>query len=174
LTHYCETSDIGSRLGLDSGQRTRAETRLENCIRRASIEIDQCFLDYGRDEPSAATVENTLNGAIAVGVTTVTLNDASSFSTSGNGNIDGDSFSWTGKSSNDLTGCTGISVTHHNNSKVQEGQYAHVVREICADIAAGFYLEDEASMQKTQDTRGTTLRERGVANLTRLAHLGTV
>ena len=69
MTHYCETSDIGSRLGLDSGQRTRAETRLENCIRRASIEIDQCFLDYGRDEPSAATVEDTLDGAIAVDTT---------------------------------------------------------------------------------------------------------
>jgi hypothetical protein len=171
---YCDTTDVGSRLGLDSAQRTRAESRLERCIRRAAIEIDQCFLDYGRAEPSDATAESTLDGAIATGATTITLNDASSFSTSGSGNINGDTFSWTGKTSNDLTGCTGISFSHHNNDKVQEGEYVHVVREICADIAAGFYLEDESSMQNEGDMRGTVLRERGMKNLTRLAHLGSV
>jgi hypothetical protein len=171
---YCEVADVGSRIGLDSAQRTRAQTRIENCIRRAAIEIDQCFLDYGRDEPSDSSASDTLDGAIEVGATTITLHDASSFASSGDGNIGGDSFSWTGKSSNDLTGCTGISFAHHNNDKVQQGKYVHVVREICADIAAGFYLEDEASMQKTTDVRGTTLRERGMMNLTRLAHLGSV
>jgi hypothetical protein len=42
---YCSLADVGSRIGLDSAQRTRAQTRLENCIRRAAIQIDQCFLD---------------------------------------------------------------------------------------------------------------------------------
>lgn len=171
---YCEVSDVGSRIGLDSAQRTRAQSRLENCVRRAGIEVDQCFLDYGRSEPTASTTSSTLNGAISVGATTITLTDASSFSTSGSGNVGGDSFSWTGKTGNDLTGVSGISFSHANASKVQEGQYAHVVREICADIAAGFYLEDESSMQNEGDMRGTVLRERGMKNLIRLAHLGSV
>ena len=73
---YCSLADVGSRIGLDSAQRTRAQTRLENCIRRAAIQIDQCFLDYGRDEPSRGVYESTLNGAVAVGATTITLADA--------------------------------------------------------------------------------------------------
>lgn len=171
---YCEVADVGSRIGLDSSQRTRAESRIENCIRRAAIQIDQCFLDYGRDEPSKESQENTLDGAVAVGATSITLNDASSFSTSGSGNIAGDSFSWTGKSSNDLTGCTGISFNHTDNSKVQEGVYAHVVKEICADMAAGLYLEDEATLQNSGNLRGSSLLDRGKHCLVRLAHLGQV
>lgn len=172
MTRYCSVSDVGSRLGLDSSQRTRANSRIENCIRRATIEIDQCFLDYGRSEPSKSTADTTLNGAISAGATTITLTDASSFSTSGSGNIDGDSFTWTGKTSNDLTGCTGISFDHATLVTVQEGKYAHVVREICADIAAGFYFEDESTMQMGKDLRGSNLKDRGMTNLIRLAHLG--
>jgi hypothetical protein len=82
-----------------------------------------------------------------------------------------------GQSSNDLTGCTGISFDHATGVTVQEGEFAHVLREICADIAAGYYLEDEAVFQ-TADTkgsiRGNNLRERGFDNLKRLAHLGSV
>lgn len=176
MTHYCEVADVGSRLSLDSAQRTRAENRIERHIRQASIEIDQCFLEYGRDEPSIALAETRLDGAISVGATTITLTDASSFSASGSGNIDSDSFSWTGKSSNDLTGCAGISFNHNNNSKVQEGQYAHVVREICADLATASYLEDEGTMQTNADggLRGQALRKRGMNALMRLAHMGDV
>ena len=177
MVYYCTTSDVGSRLALDSAQRTRAASRLTSVIRRATIDIDQMFRDYGRDAPSKSIAETTLNGSISAGATTITLTSASSFSTAGNGNIDGDSFAWTGKSSNDLTGCTGISFDHATGVTVQEGEFAHVLREICADISAGYYLEDEAVFQ-TADTkgsiRGNNLRERGFDNLKRLAHLGSV
>ena len=169
--YYCSVADAGSRIGLDSAQRTRAQSRLDNCIRRAAIFIDQTFLDYGRDEPSKGAQETTLNGSIVVGATTITLTDASSFASSGNGNINGDSFSWTGKSSNDLTGCTGISFDHPTLTKVQQGEFAHVVREICADMASGLYLMDEATMQDG-DLRGHSLFERGKHCLIVLAHLG--
>ena len=44
MVYYCSVADVGSRLGLDSAQRTRASSRLTNAIRRASIDIDQEFL----------------------------------------------------------------------------------------------------------------------------------
>lgn len=177
MTYYCSTSDVASRMGLDSGQRSRAATRLTSAIRRATIDIDQSFRDYGRAVPSKSIAETTLNGSVAAGATTITLTSASSFSTAGNGNIDGDSFSWTGKSSNDLTGCTGISFDHTTGVTVQEGEMAHVLREICADIAAAFYFEDESMFQTTTtegSLRSSALRERGEKNLKRLAHLGSV
>lgn len=172
MVRYCSAADVGQRLGLDSAQRSRAESRINACIRRAGVKIDQCFLDYGRDEPSKASVSNTLNGAISVGATTVTVTSGTSFSSAGSGNIDGDSFTWTGKSTNDLTGCTGISFDHASGVAVQEGQMAHALRELCADIASGLYLEDESTHQTTDDIRGKNLRMRGYAELQRLAHLG--
>lgn len=176
MTYYCSTSDVGQRLGLDSAQRTRADSRLKSAIRRASIDIDQMFLDYGRDEPSRALQETTLSGAISAGATTITLADASSFSSAGNGNIDGDSFKWSGKSSNDLTGVTGISFSHSSGVAVQEGEFAHVLREICADLGAAYYFEDESTFQTTKtdgSMRSSALRERGMTNLMRVAHLGS-
>lgn len=176
---YCSTSDVGSRLGLDSGQRTKANNRLKSAIRRAGIDIDQEFKDFGRAVPSDHIAETTLSGAISAGATTITLSDASSFSSSGNGNIDGDSFSWTGKSSNDLTGVTKISFSHSSGVTVQEGEFAHVLREICADLSAAYYLEDESLYQNSMDfqnggMRSNVLRQRGMDNLRRLAHLGGV
>tara|TARA_R100000458_G_scaffold59227_3_gene69199 strand:- start:2388 stop:2918 length:531 start_codon:yes stop_codon:yes gene_type:complete len=175
MAYYCSNADVGRRLGLDSAQRTRASNRIDDCVRRASIDIDQIFLDYGRDEPSRETGFSTLNGAVSAGATTITLASSTDFSSSGSGNINGDSFTWTGKSSNDLTGITGISADHATGVTVQEGQFAHVLREICADIAASYYYEDEAVFQTgSQDgMRGSTLRERGMKNLMRLAHLGS-
>lgn len=173
---YCTTADVGSRLSLDASQRTRAESRIQRHIRQAAIEIDQCFLEYGRDEPSASIASTTLNGAVSVGASTITLTDASSFSTAGDGNIDGDSFSWTGKASNDLTGCSGITLSHDTATTVQEGAYAHVMREICADLAAASYLEDEGTRQTGADggLRGQALRMRALKALHRIAHMGSV
>lgn len=171
---YCSRADVGSRLGLDSSQRARAGTRIDRYIRQASIHIDQTFLDYGRDEPTDHTAETTLNGALNAGATTITLTDASSFSTSGNGNVDGDSFAWSGKSSNDLTGVTGLSFSHLTGVTVQQAEFAHVLREICADIAASFYMQDEGTMQTANDggLRGQALYERATKFLLRVAHLG--
>lgn len=178
MAFYCDAADVGIRLGLDAGQRDRAATRIATAIRRASIDIDQIFRDYGRDVPSREIAENTLNGAVAAGATTITLTSASSFSSAGNGNIDGDSFKWSGKSSNDLTGVTGISADHLSGVTVQEGEFAHVLREICADCAAGYYLEDESVFAQGNlgdgGLRGNTYHMRAKENLQRLAHLGTV
>ncbi len=66
---------------------------------------------------------------------------------------------------------------HASGVTVQEGEFAHVLREICADIAAAYYLEDESVFQtasKDGTIRGNNLRERGYMNLKRLAHLGSV
>jgi hypothetical protein len=177
MTYYCSVADVGSRLGLDSAQRTRATSRITSAIRRATIDIDQCYRDYGRDVPSREIASTTLDGAISAGATTITLASGTGFSNAGNGNIDGDSFKWTGKSTNDLTGVTGVSFDHASGVTVEEGEQAHVLREICADLAAAYYYEDESTFQ-TQAVdgglRGTTLRERGTMNLIRLAHLGSV
>jgi len=177
MVYYCSVADVGSRLGLDSGQRTRANAKLTNAIRRATIEIDQVFRDYGRDVPSREIGETTLNGAVVAGATTVVLTSGTDFATSGNGNIDGDSFAWTNKSTHTLTGVTGISFDHADGVTVQEGEFAHVLREICGDMAAAYYLEDESMFQTTTtdgSLRSSALRSRGEKNLMRLAHLGSV
>ena len=175
MAFYCSSIDVGQRLGLNSAQRTAAATRLTSSIRRASIDIDQEFRDYGRDVPSRETAETTLDGAVAAGATTITLTSGTGFSNAGNGNIDGDSFAWTGKSSNDLTGVTGISADHLDNVPVQQGEMAHVLREVCGDLAAAYYMEDEGTFFSGGDSiRGNMLRERGTMNLRRLAHLGSV
>ena len=173
MVYYCSQSDVGSRLGLNNAQRTQASSKLNVAIRRASIEIDQEFRDYGRDAPSRETAETTLDGAVSAGATTITLTSGTAFSNAGNGNIDGDSFVWTGKSTNQLTGVTGVSADHLDNVPVQEGEMAHVLREVCADLAAAFYMEDEGGTIMSEKG-GTVFRDRGTLNLKRLAHLGTV
>lgn len=171
---YCEVSDVSLRLGLDSAQRTRANSRIESAIRRATIHIDSVFRDFGRGAPSEAIVQGQLNGAITAGATTITLVDASGFSSSGNGHIDGDSFAWTGKSSNDLTGCTGISLDHQNHAKVYEGEFAHIMLEVAADIAAGLYFQDEAVFSSESEMRSPMFMARGNELLYRYARLGSV
>ncbi len=177
MVYYCTIVDVGSRLGLDSAQRTRSTTKLTSAIRRATIDIDQCFRDYGRDVPSKSIKDTTLDGAVSAGATSIVLTSGTGFSTAGNGNVDGDSFKWTGKSTNTLTGVSGLSFDHADDVAVQEGEFAHVLREICGDLAASYYLEDESLFQTTGpegSLRGTVLRERGEMNLKRLAHLGSV
>jgi len=177
MAYYCSNADVGMRLGLDSGQRNRANTRLTAAVRRATIDIDQEFRGYGRDVPNREIGETTSNGAVAAGATTITLTSGTDFASAGNGNIDGDSFAWTGKSTNDLTGVTGVSADHATGVTVQEGEFAHVLREICGDLAAAYYLEDEGAFQTSGPEgglRGSILRERGTLNLRRLAHLGSV
>ena len=178
MVYYCSAADVGSRLGFNSSQRDRSATRITASIRRATIEIDQEFRYFGRDAPSRETAETTLDGATAAGATTVNLTSGTAFSSAGNGNIDGDSFAWTGKSTNQLTGVTGLSADHADDVTVQEGEFAHILREICADLSAAFFLEDEAAFQEGGFTdggmRSNLMRERGHTQLRRIAHLGTV
>jgi len=333
MVYYCSSSDVGSRLGLNNAQRTQAASKIDAAIRRASIEIDQEFRDYGRDAPSRESGETTTTGAVNVGATTIPITNGADFGVSGSGNVDGDSFKWTGKDGaitsitlanagsgysmsgsktltatggteisafagtyvvsatvasislggsnqnardqsgglhgpgtftlngaaggtftvadgvissiqitnttkfssppavapsnstsfgdnvltavlagtgvissvaitsggiytvaptaiaisdgsgsngsvtsaftfNRLTGVTNISADHASGVTIQEGDMAHVLREVCADLAAAFYMEDEAGTIMSEQG-GIILRERGTTNLKRLAHLGT-
>jgi hypothetical protein len=173
MGYYCSISEVGSRLGLNNAQRTQASSKLKVALRRASIEIDQEFRDYGRNAPSGEVGNTTLATALLTDAVSVALNDASGFGTSGDGNIDGDAFEWTGKSGNTLTGCTGVSVSHASGVTVQGGEMTHILAQICADLAAAFYMEDEAGTISS-DRGGEVMRERGTTNLKRLAHLGVV
>ncbi len=173
MVSYCSLSDVGSRLGLNNAQRTQASSKLTASIRRATIEIDQEFRDYGRDTPSRETAETTLDGALGAGATVVDLTSGGAFGVPGEGNIDGDSFTWAGKTGNQLTGVTGISADHADGVTVQQGEMVHVLREVCADLAAAFYMEDEGGTIMSEKG-GAVLRERGTMHLKRLAHLGTV
>jgi len=173
MVYYCSSNDVGSRLGLNNAQRTQAASKLILALRRATIDIDQEFRDYGRTTPSREIGETTLNGIVAAGAISVVLTSGTSFANAGNGNIDGDSFAWTGKSTHTLSGVTGISVDHASGVAVQEGEFAHVLREICADLAAAYYMEDEGGTINSEKA-GAMLRDRGTVNLKRLAHLGSV
>lgn len=174
MTYYCSTDDVSIRLGLDAAQKARATTRLTSVIRRATVEIDSVYRDYGRDTPSRETATTTLNGSVVAAAVTITLTSGTDFSAAGNGNIDGDSFAWTGKSTNDLTGCTGISADHATAATVEEGEFAAVMREVCADVAAGLYLQDEAALSTESALRAPIYAERGYSLLYRTAKLGTV
>jgi len=173
---YCSATDVSIRLGLDSGQRDRAATRISSAIQRAGINIDQEFRDYGRPSPSSFTAASSLNGAISAGDTSITLTDATSFSSAGNGNINSDSFIWTGKAANVLSGVTGIDFAHTSGESVEEGEMAAVIREICADLAGAIYLEDDTAFHTSgsEALRSNVLRQRGTGELKRLAHLGSV
>lgn len=121
MPEYCSSSDVGSRLGLNSAQRAQAASRLTTAIRRATIDVDQCWRDYGRDIPS--------------------------------------------------TGATGSGDVYDETATLK------VIREICADLAAAYYMEDEGTFQTTGPDgtlRGGVLRERGEKNLMQIAHLGTI
>tara|TARA_R110001592_G_scaffold360583_1_gene669212 strand:- start:932 stop:1459 length:528 start_codon:yes stop_codon:yes gene_type:complete len=174
MTYYCTTDEVSLRLGLDSAQRLRAATRITSAIRRATVYIDSIYRDYGRDTPSREIATTTLNGSVAAGATTITLTSASSFSSAGNGNIDGDTFSWTGKSSNDLTGVLGISADHATGATVEEGEMAEALRQICADYAAGIYLQDDAALASQDPLRSPMLMDRANELLFRYAKLGSV
>lgn len=56
----------------------------------------------------AGQARTTLNGAVSSGAATIVLTDATYFSDAGTGYIDGDTFTWTGKSTNTLTGVSGV------------------------------------------------------------------
>ena len=337
MTYYCDSTDVGARLGMNSAERTSASSKITRAIRRASIDIDQEFRDFGRNAPAREQGESTTSAVVAVGDTTISVTDAGDFATSGNGNIDGDSFIWTGKdgtvsgltiaaagdtyqagnltatggtgsgftgtygisaivasislggstqnardqsgglhgpgtftlngaaggtftvadgvisniqitnttkfssvpavapsnstsfgdntltavlastgvissttitaggvytvaptaiaishSGNDagsitstftfnrLTGVTNISADHASGVPIQDGEMAHVLREICADLAAAYYIEDEGLFDFRLNTTegfsrsGLVMRDRGTLNLKRLAHLGSV
>jgi hypothetical protein len=67
--------------------------------------------------------DTTSDGVTASGATTMNLTNASTFSTSGNGTINGDAFTWTGKSAtntNQLTGVSGVGSEKSDNVVVKQ------------------------------------------------------
>ena len=332
MTYYCSVADVADRMSLTSQERLSATSKITSSIRRATIEIDQEFYDRGRSEPSKSISDTTTSSDVSAGNTTAGLSNADNFTLSGKGNIDGDSFSWTGKDGgvslltianagnnyssgtlsatggvgsgfagtytvtanggvtnatlnaggtgysssttysttssgdgtgltvevlvdtgvitgldsvisagsgyvvgevvtltgggnngkltvqainsttgkitatsitssgiyttspatltisdsgdgnasitllfkfNRLTGCTGISFDHSSGVAVQEGEIAHILREICADIATGFIYEDQAVFGE-RDMKANTFHQRGAAALEKIARLGGI
>jgi len=69
-------------------------------------ETDNTSFNYLDSQLNYDGVSTTLNGDITNSATTITLADASSFNSSGKIKINKEIIAYTGKSSNDLTGCT--------------------------------------------------------------------
>ena len=69
-------------------------------------ETDNTSFNYLDSQLNYDGVSTTLNGNITNSATTITLADASSFNSSGKIKINKEIIAYTGKSSNDLTGCT--------------------------------------------------------------------
>lgn len=69
-------------------------------------ETDNTSFNYLDSQLNYDGVSTTLNGDISNSATTITLTDASSFNSSGKIKINKEIIAYTGKSSNDLTGCT--------------------------------------------------------------------
>jgi hypothetical protein len=69
-------------------------------------ETDNTSFNYLDSQLNYDGVSTTLNGDITDSATTITLTDASSFNSSGKIKINKEIITYTGKSSNDLTGCT--------------------------------------------------------------------
>ena len=55
MPEYCNASDVGTRLGLNSAQRTQAASRITTAIRRATLEVDQCWRDRAVPSTGAST-----------------------------------------------------------------------------------------------------------------------
>jgi len=174
MTYYCTPDEVALRLSFDSAQKVRAQTRLTSAIRRATVVIDSIFRDYGRATPSREIATTTLDGVVVAGATSITLTDSSTFSAAGSGNIDGDTFAWTANAANVLSGITGISADHASGATVEEGEMAEALRQICADYAAGLYLQDDAALASVEPLRSPMLIERANELLFRYAKLGSV
>lgn len=62
--------------------------------------------------------ETTLGAACLAGATSITVGDTAGFMTSGSAYIEGDQFSYTGKTATSFTGCSGISISHVSGANV--------------------------------------------------------
>lgn len=85
-----------------------------------------------------ATIASTLNGAITNSATSIVLTSAASFPTSGNAYIEDEEITWSGKSSNTLTGVTrGVNGTtassHSTGVPIYVPKFAGLVRDASDD-----------------------------------------
>jgi hypothetical protein len=96
-----------------------------------------------------AVADQTLDGDVVVGATTLDLADATDWPNTGYGCIDGhDFFSYTGKSSNQLTGVTGIKTEHLGGESLKLGyslpaniNYGGVESPVLTSLVPFTYLE---------------------------------
>lgn len=107
LKLYDAVNDIWSTIktGLTSGLKWGADT-FNNVTIFVSITDDAMSLDLGKI--------TRLNGAISAGAATITVDDASQLASSGDVFINNTLVSYTGKSGNDLTGCSNAIDTPDN------------------------------------------------------------
>jgi hypothetical protein len=84
----------------------------------------------------------TLREAVAAAATTVKLTDASAFPASGSIYIDGDEIAYTGKSTNDLTGCSSVTDPHAYGASVVEKQsaYDYLVADHAVKAISAVYI----------------------------------
>jgi len=87
----------------------------------AEVFTDQTMKQSAREADVSFNVapDTTLDGAVAVGATSVVLVDATYFPSTGRAMLQGDIISYTGKSSNTLTGVTGVNVAHVDGENVR-------------------------------------------------------
>lgn len=86
-------------------------------------------------------IRSPLNGAITTASTSVVVDDGTNFATSGTIEIEGDLIAYTGKSSNTLTGVTGISASHATDSPVR--QWKALTTNIATRLSACMVILNE-------------------------------
>lgn len=72
----------------------------------------------------AITTQVDMLGGITTATTTITVDDASAFASSGNIEIDGDIIAYSGKTATTFTGVTGINAVHADNAYVHQWNLA--------------------------------------------------
>lgn len=101
-----------------AGSQTTGEiVNLYNHI--ATSSANNKFL-LSRNDVLESMVTTTLNGAVAIGATSIVLTDATNFDTAGRIEVNGDVINYTGKSSNTLTGVTGVEKAHASGDTVRQ------------------------------------------------------
>jgi hypothetical protein len=81
----------------------------------------------------ALSDDTTLDGAVAVGATSIVLRDATNWKTSGKVLLQGDIITYTGKTTNTLTGVTGVNVTHQDGETARQ---MYSLATLASDIQA--------------------------------------
>ncbi len=104
----------------------------------------------------ATTVRSTLSAAITAVVTTITLTDASSFPTSGTVIIGWEKVNYTGKTGNDLTGCT-RGVDAATGSPAWLAAYAH-----SAGKSVYLYVTGATTYNETNPQTGSSIALNGI------------
>ena len=124
---------------------------------------------------SEVTIETNLTSDCAASATSINVADTTGFPSSGTGDLAGNSFTWTGKTSITLTGCSGI-LTHGENTPVKytadydAGQvwYLSYTNLITALTASDFTIPGGASFQHFNKRNGRLILNTSISVLSSL------